>query len=122
MDAGSKGLVTVMLNTVEGIKYRVVSGDLLFQVVTGTDREGRRTSVIKNIVIIVLILIVVCEALTIRSDEYGLRKMAEDHGNPHLEIEGDSRRAVMIKNENYDGSDVRELIDHLASWQYEEPK
>jgi hypothetical protein len=33
-----------------------------------------------------------------------------------------SRRAVMIKDENYDMSDVRQLIDHLAAWQYEEPK
>jgi len=28
----------------------------------------------------------------------------------------------MIKDENYDMSDVRQLIDHLAAWQYEEPK
>jgi hypothetical protein len=42
--------------------------------------------------------------------------------NELLELEGDSRRALMIKNENYDAYDVRELIDHLAAWQYEEPK
>ncbi len=35
---------------------------------------------------------------------------------------GDSHRAVMIKNENYDMYDVRDLVDHLAAWQYEEPK
>jgi hypothetical protein len=52
----------------------------------------------------VLVLIVVWQALTIHSDEYSLGKMAEDHGNLHVEIEGDSRRAVMIKNENYDAS------------------
>jgi len=28
----------------------------------------------------------------------------------------------MIKNANYDTYDVQELIDHLAAWQYEEPK
>jgi hypothetical protein len=37
-------------------------------------------------------------------------------------MEGDSRLAVMIKNENYDTYDAREFIDHLAAWQYEEPK
>jgi hypothetical protein len=78
--------------------------------------------VIKNIIIVVLILIVVWQALTIHSDEYIQGKMAEDHGNLHVEIEGASRRAVMIKNENYDMYDVRELIDHLAAWQYVEPK
>jgi len=28
----------------------------------------------------------------------------------------------MIKNENYDTYDARDFIDHLAAWQYEEPK
>jgi hypothetical protein len=76
----------------------------------------------KNIVIAVLVFIVVCEALIIRADDYGRDRMAEDHANLHIELEGDSRRAVMIKGEDYDMSDARQLIDHLAAWQYEEPK
>jgi hypothetical protein len=37
-----EGRVTAMLNTVAGVKYRVVSGDLLFQVSREQICEGRR--------------------------------------------------------------------------------
>jgi hypothetical protein len=37
-----EGRVTAMLNTVAGVKYRVVSGDLLFQVSRELICEGRR--------------------------------------------------------------------------------
>jgi hypothetical protein len=45
---------------------------------------------ILNTIIVVLVLIVAWQALTIHSDENIQGKMAEDHGNLHLEIEGDS--------------------------------
>jgi hypothetical protein len=38
----AEGRVTAMLNTVAGVKYRVVSGDLLFQVSREQICEGRR--------------------------------------------------------------------------------